>query len=124
MAEQIEKGERHRFVLYVDSARPDSPYVIDRLKRLCRDYLGAGHTLEVVDLRQDAALSERHRIIATPTLDVAVAGSRTRRFVGDLSHSETFISALAMLREAETMRRQAEEMARETLAMRDRIVRP
>jgi circadian clock protein KaiB len=107
--QNINQGQYH-FILYIDSAKPKSFLVADKLRHLCQQYLTTDYTLEVVDLRENPSLSEQHRILAVPTLDVTNSQSKQYRFVGDLSQSEIFIMAIGMNQQARKMGQDAVEM--------------
>jgi circadian clock protein KaiB len=125
MSAQNSGGEGfYRFVLYIDSEKRRSTYVVHRLREVCQDYLPGSYTMELVDLRENQALFEEKRIIAVPTLEVTAPDSRQHRFVGDLSESEIFIVAIGMGREADRMGRQARKMGRDAVRMRSRVKTP
>ncbi|MEW8505903.1 MAG: circadian clock KaiB family protein [Candidatus Thiodiazotropha sp.] len=99
--------DKYNFLLYIDSAKPKSQHVADRLRKLCHLHLLENFTLEVVDLQDNPALFEYRRVIAVPTLDIETPESQRHRFVGDLSNSEIFITAAGMMQEATRMAKQA-----------------
>ncbi|MCG7932880.1 MAG: circadian clock protein KaiB [Candidatus Thiodiazotropha lotti] len=113
--------EKYHLVLYVDSVKPKSSGFIERLHQLCEKYLNNPYTLEVIDLRENPALTEQRRIVAVPTLDVITSESRQQRFVGDLSISEPFIIALGMYHDAEKMKRNAGEMGQQIIHLRNKL---
>jgi hypothetical protein len=117
-------GGKYHFALYIDSEKPKSLHVADRLRALCRQYLTDSYTIEVIDLRKDHSLFELLRIIAAPTLDVTTPQEQTHRFVGDLSQSEMFIIALGMAQEADKMGQLAGEMRQAAADMRSKIKTP
>jgi hypothetical protein len=102
--------EKYRFVLYVDSTRSKSLIVGNKLQQICRDRLGETYTLDIIDLHEKPDLLEQHRIIAVPTLDIITPEGRSHRFVGDLTQSEIFISAISFMREARKMSQLAQDM--------------
>jgi hypothetical protein len=102
--------DKYHFVLYIDSTKPKSFYVADKLHKICRKHIIDSYTLEVVDLQDNPALFEQHRIIAAPTLDIETPQHQRHRFVGDLSQSEIFIIAIGFMQEARKMAKQASEM--------------
>ncbi|MES9946842.1 MAG: circadian clock KaiB family protein [Candidatus Thiodiazotropha sp.] len=113
--------EKYHLVLYVDSVKQKSPDILDRLRQLCQKHLSNPYTLEVIDLRQNPALSEQRRIIAVPTLEVTTPESKQHRFVGDLSISESFIIAIGMYHEAEEMKRNAGKMGQKVAHLRNKL---
>jgi hypothetical protein len=102
--------ENYHFVLYVDSTRSKSLNVGNKLQQICRDRLGETYTLDTVDLHHNPNLLEQHRIIAVPTLDIITPEGQTHRFVGDLTQSEIFISAISFMQEARKMSQLAQDM--------------
>jgi isopentenyl diphosphate isomerase/L-lactate dehydrogenase-like FMN-dependent dehydrogenase len=118
------KGCCYHFVLYIDSEKPRSAYVVRRLRELCKEHLLDSYALDVVDLRDNHALFEEKKIIAVPTLEVTTPESQQHRFVGDLSQSEVFIVAVGMGQEAGRMGRQAKSMGQKAISMRSRVKFP
>jgi circadian clock protein KaiB len=104
--------DNYHLVLYIDSAKPKSTLISERLRQLCRKHLTDPYQLEIIDLRENPVLLEQQRIIAVPTLDVTTPHSPKQRFVGDLSTSEEFIIAVGMFQDAEEMKRYASEMGK------------
>jgi circadian clock protein KaiB len=113
--------KKYHLVLYVDSVKPKNLGVIERLHRLCEKHLKNLYTLEVIDLRENPALTEQRRIVAVPTLDVITSESRQQRFVGDLSISESFIITLGMYHHAEEMKRKTSEMGQQIIHLRNKL---
>jgi circadian clock protein KaiB len=112
---------QHHFTLYIDSEKPKSLHVADRLQDLCKLHLIEDFTLDVIDLRQNPALMEEKNIIAIPTLDVTVLGTRKHRFVGDLSQSTMFIMTLGMGQVAVQMGKEANRIRKEAEDMRNKL---
>ncbi|MCG7910932.1 MAG: circadian clock protein KaiB [Candidatus Thiodiazotropha taylori] len=102
--------DHYHLVLYIDSAKPRSYDISERLRQLCKRHLPTPFTLEVIDLRKEPALLEQRRIIAVPTLDVTTPQAQQHRFVGDLSVSKSFIVATGMFLTAENMQQNATKM--------------
>ncbi|MES9970191.1 MAG: circadian clock KaiB family protein [Candidatus Thiodiazotropha sp.] len=109
--------EKYHFRLYIDSAKPNSHDVADRLHKICRLHLFNNYTLELIDLQESPGLFDQRRIIAVPTLDIETPELHHHRFVGNLSQSEIFITAAGMTQEATKMAKQAAEI-------RNRINKP
>jgi hypothetical protein len=99
-------------------------HVADRLDDLCKLHLIEVFSLDVIDLRQNPALMEKKNIIATPTLDVTLHGTRKHRFVGDLSRSAMFIMTLGMGQVAVKMGKEANRIRKEAEDMRRKIKKP
>ncbi|MGD9171253.1 MAG: circadian clock KaiB family protein [Candidatus Thiodiazotropha sp.] len=110
--------DKYHFVLYIDSAKPRSFNVADKLRKICVKHLIDTYTLEIVDLQDNPALFEKHRIIAAPTLDIETPQHQRHRFVGDLSQSEIFIIAIGLMQEARKMGKQASEMRKKIKPLR------
>lgn len=108
----------YHFVLYIDSAKPKSFHVADRLRHLCRQHLIDTYTLDIVDLHENPLSFEQQRVVAVPTLDVTTPQARQHRFVGDLSQSEMFIMAVGMVRKAGRMGEAAGRMRQAVKKMR------
>lgn len=104
------------FTVFVDSRMPRSTVAVERLRSLCAAHLLDDYTLEVIDLLADPGRFERDRVLVVPTLIVNTPTAPERRFVGDLSLSDTFVMALGM-------GRSAVQMAREARRMRERLRR-
>ncbi len=79
--------------LYVTGATPASLRAIQNARALCQQHLAGRYQLEVYDIYQMPALAKDHQIIAAPTL-VKVLPAPLRRFVGDLSRSESVLFGL------------------------------
>ncbi len=86
-------GDSYLLRLYVTGATPASLRAIQNARALCHDRLEGRYQLEVYDIYQMPALAKDHQIIAAPTL-VRVLPAPLRRFVGDLSRSESVLFGL------------------------------
>lgn len=84
--------------LYVAGETPRSRAAIENLRHICREHLGDGARLEVVDLRKNPALARGDQIVAVPTL-VRKLPPPMKRILGDLSNVERVLVGLD-LREA------------------------
>jgi circadian clock protein KaiB len=102
--------DNYRFMLYIDSTKPKSIHAAEKLHKICHNHLIDAYSLEIIDLYENPALFERHRIIAVPTLDIETPDHPRRRFVGDLSQSEIFILAIGYMQEARKMGKEASDM--------------
>jgi hypothetical protein len=110
--------EKYYFLLYIDSSMPKSNATADRLRKICRDHLIDAYSLELIDLQDNPALFEQHKIIAVPTLDIETPERHRHRFVGDLSQSEIFIIAIGFAQEALKMSKQASEIRKKIKPLR------
>jgi hypothetical protein len=123
-SEKLGNEGQYHFVLYIDSEKPKSVYVAERLRTLCQHCLNDPYILEVFDLHKNQYLFEEQRIIAAPTLDVTTPRFRKHRFVGDLSQSEMFIISLGMRQTAEKMGQEAIIMGEEATRELNKIKNP
>jgi hypothetical protein len=105
-----ERFQDCRLVLYLDSSSPRSATTVSQLEDLCREHLGPGHSIEIVDLQVDPASFEEERIVVTPTLDFFFGNSQKHRFVGGLRQYKVFIQAVGMGRVASQMNQEAQQM--------------
>jgi circadian clock protein KaiB len=80
--------------LYIVSGTHASDRAVAALERLRAD-LPAQTTVEVVDVREQPAVAEAERVIATPML-VRVQPVPVRRVVGDLSDVEKVLWGLGL----------------------------
>ena len=90
---------------------------LDNLRQLCRQYLGEGHEIQVIDVALDPRIAITEQLLALPALDIRHHG-RKSRLVGDLSLAQPYIVALGMAQEARDMRARAEGMIREVRGRR------
>lgn len=81
--------------LYVNGASSLSSRAVGNIRHIMAEYLGEGHTLQVVDVTGDPEAAERARILATPTL-VRSAPLPELRVTGDLSDPERVLIALEL----------------------------
>jgi hypothetical protein len=119
-----EKRDNHgvyHFTLYIDSQKPRSDFVAERLRKLCELHLIGGYKLIINDLRENPALFEEKRIFAVPTCEVETPLSRQYRFVGDLTNTEAFITAIGMAQTAVKMGKEAAEMKEEAIRIRENL---
>jgi circadian clock protein KaiB len=79
-------ADRWVLTLYVNGGSTYSMQAIEAVRRLCDEELDGHFDLEVVDVRQHAALVVSDQVIATPTL-VKRLPAPLRRIVGNLSDS-------------------------------------
>src|ERR671939_611916 len=86
-------GTRYVLRLYIAGASPTSMRAIVNARKLCEAHLRGRYELEVIDLLQQPALAAREQIIVTPTL-VRKEPLPLRRFIGDLSQTESVVRGL------------------------------
>lgn len=99
------------FTLYVSGNSERSLLALDNLRQLCRQHLGEGYEITVIDAAQDPRVAITEQLLALPALDIRHHG-RKSRLVGDLSLAQPYIVALGMAQEAREMRARAEGMIR------------
>jgi circadian clock protein KaiB len=96
-------------VLYVAGASDLSVRAIGQVRALCERHLSGRFKLSVVDVHRDPDLTERHNVLATPTL-IKELPLPMRRLVGDLSDTPVVLAALGITTSDQTY----EVMARES----------
>jgi circadian clock protein KaiB len=85
--------QRYVLRLYVTGATPASSRAIAQARELCEEHLANRYTLEVIDIYQLPALARDDKILATPTLIMALP-LPLRRYIGDLSKLENVLFGL------------------------------
>lgn len=83
--------------LYVAGAGGRSRKAITNLRALCDTYLRGRYELKVVDVFQQPSKASEAQIIAAPTL-IRLAPLPLRRFIGDMSDSESLLKGLELSR--------------------------
>jgi circadian clock protein KaiB len=81
--------------LYVTGMTPRSTRAITAVRRLCEELLRGRYDLEIIDVYQQPALSQREQIVATPTL-IKVGPAPQRRLVGDMSNRARLLAGLGL----------------------------
>lgn len=81
--------------LYIAGQTPRSERAITNLHRICKENLGKGYKIEIIDILGHPQLAEREKIIATPTL-IKELPLPLRRVIGDLADTEKVLSGLAL----------------------------
>jgi circadian clock protein KaiB len=81
------------FTLFVSGASDASARAIESVREICDAKLPGRHELSVVDLHQQPAMAEHHRVLATPTL-VRDRPLPSRIVVGDMSDHQRILTAL------------------------------
>jgi len=82
--------------LYVTGATPRSTRAITNLRRLCEDHFPGRYKLEVIDIYQQPRLAAEGQIIAAPTL-VKSLPAPLRKFIGDMSNTQSILAGLEIL---------------------------
>lgn len=82
--------------LFVTGAGAASQHAIAELEVLRREALPAECRVDVVDVLEEPALAERHRVYATPML-VRVSPLPIRRFVGNLADGRRVLATLDLI---------------------------
>jgi circadian clock protein KaiB len=98
----------YSFRLYVAGATERSSAAEANLRALCESRLAGGYELEIVDTREQPALAEEQRILATPTV-VRLTPPPQRRVIGDLSDLRRAAYALGLPDEPITTRKEADD---------------
>ena len=81
--------------LYIAGESPNSLRALANLKAICEDCLLGQHSLEVVDILDDAMRPIADDILVTPTL-LKVAPMPLQRIIGDLNDRSQVLLALGM----------------------------
>ena len=81
--------------LYVTGMTPRSTRAITAVRRLCEELLRGRYDLEIIDVYQQPALSQREQIVATPTL-IKVGPAPQRRLIGDMSNRARLLAGLGL----------------------------
>jgi circadian clock protein KaiB len=81
--------------LYVTGMTPRSTRAITAVRRLCEELLRGRYELEIIDVYQQPALSQREQIVATPTL-IKVGPAPQRRLIGDMSNRARLLAGLGL----------------------------
>jgi circadian clock protein KaiB len=82
-------------VLYVAGASDLSVRAIGQVRALCERHLAGHFKLAVVDVHRDPDMTERHNVLATPTL-IKELPLPKRRLVGDLSDTPMVLTVLGI----------------------------
>ena len=81
--------------LFVAGASPNSVRAIANMRAICSQYLEGRHTLEVIDVRKNAAAAEQEQIIALPLL-IKDSPMPARRLIGDMSDTARVLRGLGL----------------------------
>ena len=87
MTAQVSGHPRWSLTLYVAGASPRSAEALETVRRLCDEELPGHVELEVVDVTDEPARTDRDRIVAVPTL-VKRLPAPPRQLVGGLADAD------------------------------------
>ncbi len=85
--------ETYVFRLYVAKNSPKSVRAVQKVRKLCEEYLKGRYELEVIDIHQNPELLEEEQIFAVPTL-VKKLPPPLQRLIGDMTNTEKVILSL------------------------------
>lgn len=85
----------YAFRLFVSGMTPNSLRAIENIRAFCRQHLEGRYRLEIIDIYQQPLCAKENQIVAVPTL-VKQTPPPTRRFIGDLSHTDRLLRGLGM----------------------------
>ena len=93
-----DNDEGNHFVLrlYITGASPNSLRAVENLRLLCEIHLKGKYSLEVIDVYQQAAITEEEQIIALPLL-IKTHPLPQRRLIGDMSDTEKVLRGLGIV---------------------------
>ncbi|MFL6274698.1 MAG: circadian clock KaiB family protein [Blastocatellia bacterium] len=92
-ADDAPQPARYVLRLYIAGASPRSMRAIVNTRKICEAHLQGQYELEIIDLLQHPARAVGEQIIVTPTL-VKRLPLPLRRFIGDLSQTESVLRGL------------------------------
>ena len=101
-----QRGQKYVMRLYVTGATPRSIRAITNLRRLCDHHFPGRYELEVIDIYQQPRLAAEGQIIAAPTL-VKTLPAPLRKFIGDMSNTQSLLAGLEILAAAASPNSQA-----------------
>lgn len=79
--------------LYITGTAPRSLTAIANVRKICEEHLQGRYELDIIDLALQPSVAKAEQIIAAPTL-IKKLPLPTRRFVGDMSHTERILQGL------------------------------
>ena len=94
------KRAKYILRLYVTGSSGRSLKAVSNLKKICEEHLPDDYELEVIDIYKDPAAAREAQIIAAPTL-VKKLPQPLRRFVGDLSNTQSILVGLDIYKRQE-----------------------
>ena len=93
------KRAKYILRLYVTGSSTRSLKAVSNLKKICEEHL-PDYDLEVIDIYKDPGAAREAQIIAAPTL-VKKLPQPLRRFVGDLSNTQSILVGLDIYKRQE-----------------------
>lgn len=87
-----EKDPKYVLRLFIQRSTPRATLAINNLRKLTAKYLSS-IDFEVIDVNEQPAEAERHRILATPTL-LKLSPPPVRRIIGDLTDLDKVVIGL------------------------------
>ncbi len=84
---------RYVLCLYVTGTAPRSLAAVANIRKICEEYLSGRYDLDVIDISLQPSIAKVEQIIAAPTL-IKKLPLPSRRFVGDMSHTERILRGL------------------------------
>jgi len=93
---------RAKFILrlYVTGSSARSLSAVRNLKKICEEHFPDDYDLEVIDIYKNPTAAREEQIIAAPTL-VKQLPQPLRRFVGDLSNTQSILVGLDIYKRQE-----------------------
>ncbi len=89
------KKRKYELRLYVSGATEHSRHAISNLKKIIEENLQDRYDLEIIDIYQQPEKAKQAQIIATPTL-IKKLPLPIRKFIGDLSDTESILVGLEL----------------------------
>ena len=94
-AGESSETETFELRLYVTGMTPRSTRAITAVRAICEERLKGRYGLEIIDVYQQPALSQREQIVATPTL-IKKGPAPQRRLIGDMSDRARLLAGLGL----------------------------
>lgn len=85
--------EKYVLRLYVAKGNPKSVRALERIKKICEEYLQGRYELEVIDIYKRPDLLEEDQVFAVPTL-VKKLPPPLQKLIGDMTDTEKLIICL------------------------------
>ncbi len=86
-------AKKYTLHLYVAGLTPRSQKAIENIRRLCRENIPGGFRLSIHDIYKQPLVAKNGQILAAPTL-VKELPPPLRKFVGDMSNTDTLLVGL------------------------------
>ena len=81
------------FCLYISGNTPRSTQAVERVRRICDQYLPGRYELKVVDVYQQPAETRLNKVVAVPTL-IKELPLPSQTFIGDMSNTDRILIGL------------------------------